>query len=254
MSEGSGTFAQGGTHVSSQDLNENLDCMGLREIVNELKELGIDDDEDEMGSDMETLYGSSIERRYSDGQSSNTIVDDSLDVSYDKEDPYRHEPCQYNEIEAIVALKNVERKANAQDRQELHQGPNVRWVNVQFAEHEGHLTGYRLLLKMRSAIQSHEATVTTKPQCADRPLWVSIEVVGPVEKQRGRCGGFGTPEAVLSAAKNIVVEWLGRVRDEGLPFEKDVVFRKVHGRDSTPRLYGLSESSRNAAQREGLDE
>ncbi|OKP14284.1 hypothetical protein PENSUB_47 [Penicillium subrubescens] len=100
---------------------------------------------------------------------------------------------------------------------------------------------------MRSAIQNHEATTTTTPQCADEPFWVSIKVVGPVENQRGRYGGFATREAVLSAAKDVVVEWLGRVRDEGLPFEKDVVFRRAHGRNSAPRLYALSESSRNAA-------
>jgi hypothetical protein len=125
----------------------------------------------------------------------------------------------------------------------------VRWVNVRFSEHEGHLTGYRLLLKMRSAIHSQEATITTKPQCADGPFWVSIEVVGPVESQRVRYGGIGTREAVLSAAKDIVVAWLGRVRDEGLPFEKDVVFRKAHGRDSALRLYvPPKESSRNTVQ------
>lgn len=137
----------------------------------------------------------------------------------------------------------MERQTNAQDRRELHQGPNVRWVNVRFSEHEGHLTGYRLLLKMQSAIQSHEATITTTPQCADEPFWVSIEVVGPVENQRGRHGGFATREAVLSAAKDIVVAWLGRVSGQGLPFEKGVVFRKVHGRDSAPRLYAPSEVS-----------
>ncbi|OKP14285.1 hypothetical protein PENSUB_48 [Penicillium subrubescens] len=86
--------------MSSRDLNENLNDMGLGEIVNELKELGISDDEDERSSDMETLYGSSMNRRYSDGQSSDTNTNDRercVDDSYDKDDPYRDEPCQFNE-------------------------------------------------------------------------------------------------------------------------------------------------------------
>jgi hypothetical protein len=208
MLERSETFRQGSTHISSQGLNENLDDMGVGEIVNEMKELGISDDEDERSSDMETLYSSSINGRCSDARSSNTTVDDLEkcgDDSYNKEDPYQHEPYQYDEVKAIAALKAVEREANARDKQELHQGHNVRWVNVKLSEHEGHLTGYRLLLKIRSAIHGHEATITTKPQCADEPFWVSIEVSGPVDNQRGRYGDFGTWEAVLSAAKDIDV-------------------------------------------------
>lgn len=48
--------------------------------------------------------------------------------------------------------------------------------------------------------------------------WVSIEVVGPAVSQWARHGGFGSRETVSGAAEDIVVVWLCRVRDEGLPF------------------------------------
>lgn len=38
----------------------------------------------------------------------------------------------------------------------------------------------------------------------------------------------------MSAAKDLVVTCLGRVCEEGLPFEKDIVFRKAH--EVAPRL------------------
>lgn len=186
--------------------------------------------------------------RYRDGQSSDTTVDGlerCVDDSYNKEDPYRHESCQFNEIEAIAAFKKVERQANAQDRRELHQGPNVRWVNVRFSEHEGHLTEHRLLLKMRSAIQSQEATITTTPS-APMDHFGSLLRPWAFGSPTRTLWGIGTRKAVLTAAKDIVVSCLGRVRDEGLPFEKDVVFRRAHGRDSAPRLWTPSESSPNA--------
>lgn len=100
-------------------------------------------------------------------------------------------------------------------------------MNVRFSEHEGHLAGYRLLLKMKSAIQSQEATITMNPQCAGGPFWVSNEVVGPAEKERASYGGFGSRGAVLSAAEDIVVAWLGRVHDRGLPLRKMLFFERL---------------------------
>ncbi|KAJ5444283.1 uncharacterized protein N7458_008155 [Penicillium daleae] len=238
--------------MNPSKINESFDNMGVGEIFNQAKSLEINDDDNEGHSDMETLDDSGMSRNHSDDQLSNITIHETevgLDDSNEKEDIYQHGPCQYNEMKAMAAVKEVETQTNTRDRQELYQGPNVRWVNVRFSEHEGHLTGYRLLLKMRSAIQSQEATITMKPQCADGPFWVSIEVVGPAENARSRYGGFENRWAVLSAAKDIVVAWLGRVRDEGLPFEKDVVFRKVHCRNSTLRLYAPpKESSRGAMQ------
>ncbi|KAJ5364010.1 uncharacterized protein N7496_009723 [Penicillium cataractarum] len=236
MSEYSGSLGEAVIQRSPGGYDENLDDLG---VGNQLNELGFSGSEDKGSSDMEALRGSGIDRNCSDSQLSDTAIVETgsyMDKSYDEQDPYQHEPCQYNEVEAMAVAREMERKVDARDRQELHQGPNVRWVNVRFSEHEGHLTGYRLLLKMKSAIQSQEATITMEPQCAGGPFWVSIEVVGLTENERASYGGFGSRGALLSAAKDIVVAWLGRVHDEGLPFEKDVVFRKVHGQESTLRL------------------
>lgn len=149
----------------------------------------------------------------------------------------------------MAAAARAERETNVRNRQELRQGPNVRWVNVRLSEHDGHLTGYRLLLKMQSAIQNQEATITMKPQCTDRPFWISIEVVGRAGDRWARYDGFDSRGTVLSAAKDIAVTWLGLVREEGLPVQKDIAFRKAHGRPSTPCLHVPSEQSPRSSVR-----
>lgn len=252
MSEHSGSSGEAMAQIASPKVIDDLSDMGVGEIVNPLKELGLSDSEYGASSGMDPMYSSGM-HSYGDDQSNDTTIDSAeryVEDPYDDEDTHQHEPCQYKERNAVAAAERAERETNVRDRQELHQGPNVRWVNVRFSEHDGHLTGYRLLLKMRSAIQSQDATVTMKPQCADGPFWVSIEVVGPGGDRWARYGGFEGREAVLTAAKDIVATWLRRVREEGLPFEKDIVFRKAHGRTSTPCLRApLDESPRSPPRR-----
>ena len=66
-----------------------------------------------------------------------------------------------------------------------------------------------------------------------------------MENRLGHYGEYGTREEVMSADKYIILSWLGRVRDKGLPLEKDVFFCRAHGQDSAPRLYAPSKSSLN---------
>ncbi|KAJ5157143.1 uncharacterized protein N7482_008243 [Penicillium canariense] len=125
----------------------------------------------------------------------------------------------YDHSEATKA-EHTPKLPDERDSKELaYDGPNKRWVNVKLdPERDSHLTPYRLLQKMRSAIRDQLATITKNPKCTGEPFWVSIEVVG----------GFTDNEAVHGAAEQIVLSWMRRVHAEGLPFDHRAVFRKIH--------------------------
>lgn len=94
MSEHSGSSGETMARIANPNAIEDVGDMGVGEIIDQLKDLGLSDSEDEHSSDMNPMYSSGMQS-YGDDQSSDTTIDNAeryVEDPYDEEDLHQHEP------------------------------------------------------------------------------------------------------------------------------------------------------------------
>ncbi|KAJ5678785.1 hypothetical protein N7462_007029 [Penicillium macrosclerotiorum] len=113
----------------------------------------------------------------------------------------------------------------------IFERPDLHWVNVGFFPGERHLSDERILRRLKACIVDRSASLSTEPMCTCHPNYVSVEVPGK----------FTSVAGIYGAAEGIVKGWLNYIPHlEGLPFDRNIIFRDVPSTELILRRHGIS--------------